>query len=330
MPLKNLPANQTENNDSKNQTCPYLGLEKDPTTWLSYANSDNFCHKTKPPRPVDPQHQLQFCLTPAYRVCKIYAQNTPTPLPSVAPVETRQDNQNLRNFRISLGILSALTVIMLAVFWLRFNWVDISSPFYSAAANTPSATISAPTHSPSASATMALLPILPLPTESPTPLPTHTASASLTPTHTSTPTASVTTQPTSTFTITPTSSTPGPALNTPFGPTENILLHRVATGESLGNLAAAYRTSVDAIRAANVLIEGASVWPDTVLVIYPDTKDLSLVTRFQVIQLKKPAYPEELAETHQVPLADLLKYNQLDARVLIPAGRWLVLPVSQP
>ncbi len=316
-------ANQTntvnESSQGKYPSCPYLGIETDPSTWLSYANSGNFCHRLTPPRPVDLQHQREFCLTRAYPICKIYAQHSPAPLPSVSSVEPRGRNHTLRRLSILLVSLSVLVILIILGFWLYANWEDFSSRIF---ASQPTQSI----------ATQTII------KPSPTPGFTHTptailglAAGILTPEVTDEPTFTPTLAPSPTPQPSPTDlrPTPGPALNTPFGPKNQFLLHRVATGESLGNLAVIYRTSSDVIRAANVLIEGASVWPDTVLVIYPDIVDASLVRKFRVIQLKNPAFPEQIASEYQVSLAELIEYNLLDAQVQIPAGRWLVIPVSE-
>jgi hypothetical protein len=318
----NSTYDQSENSKQRSLNCPYLGIEEDPATWLSYANSANFCYKIKPARPVEPAHQRQFCLTQAYPICKIYTQNSASPLPSIATIEPRQERNPLRFFWISLAILSIITLLVVISFWLRANWDDLSGN--SMAAQTPVSTDAnlaasvLPSQIPTEEllAAIELLPSIATSTQSASPTP------SLSPTLAHSPTAS--------FTPTPTQPTPGPALNTPFGPQKRFLLHRVATGESLGNLAVIYRTSADVIRAANVLIEGASVWPDTILVIYPGVTDPSQVTRFQVVQLKSPAYPEDLAAEYQVSLEELLEHNLLVAQVLIPVGRWLVIPVSTP
>lgn len=316
--------NLSENDQPRNMSCPYLGLESDPTTWLSYANSGNFCHRLSTPKPVDVRHQRQFCLTQAHPICKIYAQDTPAPLPSVSSVEQRSKNHQLRLIAWVLILLVTITGLLILTFWLYANWEDFTNRLFSAQPAISNLTATAQEPFPTKIPTQTPTSFIGLASEFLPPIATATPTASATPTLEPTPTLSSTPQPS----LTPTQPTPGPALNTPFGPGNQFLLHRVATGESLGNLAIIYRTSTDVIRAANVLIEGASVWPDTVLVIYPDVIDPSQVTRFRVIQLKDPAYPEDIATQHQVPLEALLEYNQLDPQVLIPAGRWLVLPVS--
>ncbi|OQY26353.1 MAG: hypothetical protein B6I38_11505, partial [Anaerolineaceae bacterium 4572_5.1] len=83
------------------------------------------------------------------------------------------------------------------------------------------------------------------------------ASVTPTPVISPTPTISLTPTPVPTSTITPTASpTLGPNLGTPFGREEQYILHRVASGESLGNLAYEYDTSIEAIRVASNLREG--------------------------------------------------------------------------
>lgn len=327
--MANTQFNQDDSEKSPNKqfNCPYIGLQSDPTTLISFPNSANYCHKTKPARPVETEHQRQFCLTEAYPICKIYQQHKTTPLPKITAIEPRREKNPLRIFWISLGFLAVITLLVLAAFWLRSNWSTLFTDGFSIAPQTGQSTS---------------LPALSSPTVIlATPIPSITATFDLplaviilTPavfeTQIDTPTLppTATSSPTPTLVPSSTQLTPGPALNTPFGPDQQFLLHKVAVGESLGNLAVLYRTSADVIRASNVLIEGASLWPDTILVILPGVTDISQVQKFQVIQLKTPILPEDLAEEYQVSLEELLETNQLNAEVLIPTGRWLILPAN--
>lgn len=321
------PLNESEIIPNKQFNCPYIGLESDPTTLISFPNTANYCHKTKPARPVDTEHQRQFCLTEAYPICKIFQQHKTTPLPKIVAVEPRREKNPLRFFWISLSFLAVITLLVLAAFWVRSNWSSLFNNGFSIspqagqttsipALSYPTAVVATPIPSDTPTLDLPLAVIILTPevfetqSDTPTPLPTATSSPTPTPVPSST------------------QLTPGPALNTPFGPDQQFLLHKVVVGESLGNVAVLYRTSADVIRASNVLIEGASLWPDTILVILPGVTDLSQVQKFQVIQLKTPILPEDLAKEYQVNLEELLEYNKLDAEILIPAGRWLILPVN--
>ncbi|HWQ84851.1 MAG TPA: hypothetical protein VN363_09800, partial [Anaerolineales bacterium] len=57
----------------KARSCPYLGLEYDPSTYQAFPSGENFCHKARVPGPVDQQYQATVCLTDAYPGCPIFA-----------------------------------------------------------------------------------------------------------------------------------------------------------------------------------------------------------------------------------------------------------------
>lgn len=313
----------SEKNEPKFPNCPYLGLQEDPSTWLSFPNSANYCHKFKPPRPIESAHQRQFCLTKAYPVCKIYAQRSQSPLPSIASVETRQEKSPMRFFWSALIVIFIVTILITLSYWIRNNWDGLKQ-------NPGAQQVADPD--------LVNLTITQTPTRISTSMPTSevplafsllnsVATQTLALENVLTPSPTISASPTPPATSTLIIPTSGPALYTRFGPNNEYLLHKVNKGESLGNLAALYRTSSEVIKAANLLIEGASVWPDTVLVIYPDITDPSIVSKHRVIQLQAPMYPEELAIQHQVLLKTLIECNQLNPQILIPAGRWLLIPI---
>lgn len=320
--------NTQQENTHQQSICPFLGLEDDPDTWLSFANGANHCHKFTPARPVDLRHQRRSCLTQAYPRCKIYTQGTHAPLTSITSIEPRQENQTNQRLGMLLAGLIVISLLITGAFWLHANWGGLSQRFLSAPSSenvlAPAEVAQASTETPQSTPSLVLA-------ELQTSEPSATLPPSATPTipPTKTATLSPTLSPTPRLTATPTGPTPGPALNTPFGPQNSFLLHRVVIGESLGNLAWSYHTTAEVIQAANVLIEGASIWPDTVLVIYPNVKDPGQVTRFLVVCLETPTLPEDIAAEYLADLQALLEFNQINARVMIPAGRWLVIPVPE-
>ena len=323
------PEAETQPNRAYN-ACPFMGLEEEPGTWLSYTNSANFCHRQGNPRPIDLDHQRKFCLTQAYPTCKVYSKYLNAPLPDAAAIAAKAKRRPVRRLWAIVAIYTTVLLVVIAAtqqtinweFWQNFNWPSqqetapgLSTP----AAITASPTIASPTiASPSPTITQ----IQPLTLALLTPL---VESHSITPTLRPLPTASAT----PTYTAEPAQPTPGPNLETPFGPNQEYILHQVKTGESLGNLAAQYHTSVEVIRAINPLIEGASIWPDKVLVILPGATDPAQAIKFNAIQLQAPAYPAQLAREYLVSLDEIVFYNQLDAQARIPTGRWLIIPVPE-
>lgn len=96
----------------------------------------------------------------------------------------------------------------------------------------------------------------------------------------------------------------------------------------MGTLVSLYNTTNRVIEASNVLVEGASIWPGTILVIVPGEKDPAAVTRFRVVQVETPTTVSQLAEDYGVSADDLRTYNSLGEADLIPAGRYLIIPAE--
>ena len=117
---------------------------------------------------------------------------------------------------------------------------------------------------------------------------------------------------------------------TPFGPNMEYILFQIQDGQSLGNLASRFNTTIEVLKAMNVaIIEGASVRPGIVLVIMPDVKDATGLPRFSVVQVTQPVSLVELAEKYNVSVEDLRLYNHLGMDDLVPAERWLLIPEGE-
>ena len=100
-------------------------------------------------------------------------------------------------------------------------------------------------------------------------------------------------------------------------------MHTVQTGESLSLIAETYQTTIDVIRASNVLIEGASVWPGTVLIILPYETRPESVERYIAILVEKSTSVESLAEEHGSTPDQIRYLNDLGDDGLIPSDRIL-------
>ncbi len=296
--------------------CPYLGLKEDPSTWLFYPNPANHCYKSNPPRPIDPDHQRQFCLSKTYPLCKIYQQSFSAPLPPVAELEPKKRKLPLWVYAGAVFGILLLLFITVSFFWNQDN----SSLFLSdnqniIATDSPTAFVR-PTITPTSTLAHPLSDLILTPYITYTPL--------VPPTIRNTPTA------TSTTAVPTLVATPGPALKTPFGPYGTYLLHKVSEGESLGSLATLYRTSIPVIQATNQLVQGAALWPDTILIMMPGVTDPNLTVKLMPILIEIPIYPVELAARYNVSAQSIIAYNLVDPQSLIPAGRWLIIPISSP
>jgi hypothetical protein len=54
------------------KSCPYLGLEEDPTTLLEFPSKGNLCHRVTPIAAIDPVHQRDFCLSSSHTQCPAF------------------------------------------------------------------------------------------------------------------------------------------------------------------------------------------------------------------------------------------------------------------
>ena len=121
---------------------------------------------------------------------------------------------------------------------------------------------------------------------------------------------------------------PGPAVMTPFGPNGQYLLHRVRSGESLSLIANLYGTTTDVIIAQNLLVPGSTLWPGEILVIFPARMDSEGLPRFRVVFLEEEVLISDFAAEHSASEEDLRFYNSLGSGEIIPARRWMIIPIG--
>jgi hypothetical protein len=116
-------------------------------------------------------------------------------------------------------------------------------------------------------------------------------------------------------------------MGTPFGAGNRFAFHTVKIGESLSLVAETYQTTVGVIQASNVLIEGASIWPGTVLVILPGEKNQDNVQKYLAILVEEPTLVTSLSLEHSILPEEFRELNSLGEDDMIPAGRWIIVPV---
>ena len=297
-------------NNNIDEVCPYLGLARDKETRYGYPDLENYCYRAKSPQPVSDEHQKNVCLTAEYSQCPVYGSEGKKPFPSELRGEGLPSGP-VRNFSWwwVVPVLAGIAVIV-AIFSL--NGQLSLSPSSTSLVVTDALDALFVTNADIVEETSLVI-----------------ASVTPTPVISPTPTISLTPTPVPTSTITPTASpTLGPNLGTPFGREEQYMLHRVASGESLGNLAYEYDTSIEAIRVASNLREGKAVWPGDLLVIPIGQSDASQVPRFYPLCLDSKTDINELAERYDISASDIRRYNDLGDIDIIPAGRWLIILVS--
>ena len=213
--------------------CPFIAIKGDPETHFEYTSKANYCHQVDPVEPIHLSYQGSVCLTEKYNSCPVYLGTWKGSLPPEIRGEITNKNRPSRSFW--LGLLMA--IVGFGVIWMLINpttRVSILSAFsatqesfaysYLTASNTPSSTS----------------------TSSPT-LAGITTSVAVS--NQSDNEATATPSLTPTFFI----PTPGPFLQTPFGPYDSFVIHKVAAGESVTLLADNYDTSNEVIIAVNGL-----------------------------------------------------------------------------
>jgi LysM repeat protein len=138
-----------------------------------------------------------------------------------------------------------------------------------------------------------------------------------------TPTASVV--PTATWTLTATLSIP-PGVETPIGSSPQLLIHRVILGESLPLLAKRYGSSSEAIQKINYQMP-VPLWEGWMVVIPLKTTDVSALPVFKTYQVKESSLTlEKVAQSLDVNLDLIQRYNPLQAEDVLPVDCWLLIP----
>jgi len=124
----------------------------------------------------------------------------------------------------------------------------------------------------------------------------------------------------------PATLTPGPAFETPFGPDQSYLLHRVSEGESYAQIAEMYDTSTEVLELSNIRPESTKLISGMIIVVLPGVHEIDGTEKFIIVFVDRRTEVKGLAEKYQVDLEEIQKYNLLSNEDWIPAGRWLIIP----
>lgn len=283
--------------------CPYLGLRNDPQTRFGFPNLGNYCHRITPPGLVSSDYQQNWCLSEEFPNCTVYQGASKGQLPD-GMIQKPESIVSNRIILLAIGLIAAIIVLLVVLVSLIGRNRGTTRQDRSLTATAVAANLALTSQATNT---------LPPPSSTPTTEPT------LTPT--------VTNSPTITPTSTPAPPTQGPGLETQFGLNNEFLIHQVATNESLNIIALRYKTSATVITTTNELRRGASLQVDQILVILPNQAEVSDLPVFRPIYLEKDASVEALAQENGVLPRDLIRYNALGDGDLIPAGRWIILPL---
>ncbi|MBN2500279.1 MAG: LysM peptidoglycan-binding domain-containing protein [Anaerolineales bacterium] len=272
-----------------------------------YATTGNFCHRVDPAEPVTPAYQGVVCLKISeFPSCPVYKQTWKGNLPA----EIRGEPTITPGGGSRILLVVVLVVFLAAVgLFLVFGRSMISDVFAGLQAGPADVQVEGAA-------------AIGNPTDTPAALPTETEALvlevlTLAPTGTATPT----------ITDTPGVPTLGPDLMTPFGPDAFLLLHRVLENESLPMIAEYYGTTTEVLRAANGFGERVNLRPGDVLVVPIDRKNAASVDVYQPLLVERDTTLQDLAFRYSTTEDTLRLWNSLGSGDIVPAGRWLVVPL---
>lgn len=276
-------------NSTTENTCNQLGFLNDEKTAMDYPSSHNYCHQCEPPNTPGYSHQRMFCLSQNFTNCPVFASTKIGPMPKeIALVKPAKRSASKKKVVWLLVII--LIVLGLVGLWLLLPQLGVNIPSMGYAASMPSATPLASIGKITATVTM---------TEEPT------ATEAL---------------PTATATV------PVPRLlETPFGLNMQFVVHQVKEGENLTALAKIYSTSVEAIKAVNVLENTLQV--NSLLVIPVDSVDVSGTPKILVAIVDEPTTTLlDIANEYNLDPGQLSQLNQLPENTVFILGDWVLIP----
>ena len=301
----NIPANPIQN------VCPFIGLQTDASSLVSYPTQANVCYRCKPLAVPSREQQSNVCISVEYVNCPIYKNEDQTlalpddlrwhhsPKQTVSGLRLQKRIQKLFPRRVKkqvwVVVASLLGALVLA-YWLMGR---ISTDQGTTILPTPMMTrISA--------ATAAV----------PTDIPTDslaTASAD-----------------SSSAVIIPTSTEPSVVkallkLDTPLGADRKFLIHRMASGENLQLLAKRYKTEQALILQITKNLT-VPVWAGKMVVVPVNQTDVTGVPFFEPYEVTQAEIStSELSQLLGVDLAKLEFYNGCVGCVL-QKGSWVLIP----
>jgi LysM repeat protein len=285
--------------------CPFLGQEDDPQTHTDFSSSRNYCYRTEKPTPILLESQQSYCLTKDYPNCPIYQDISHLTL----PIGVSSDKWVEPDRPISKLVWTAFVVFFLLGV-LVISWFIKPNLFLSKRLEPTPIPIS---KSSIPLAETSLTDIVPTPTL----VLTSTLHPSATATSTETPTAIP-------FTPVPL------GLGTPSKTIPQLLIHRIAQGDSLALLASRFGTSVAAIQSVNYFLP-VPLWEGVLVVIPINTIDVSDLPAFEPYQIKERSMSLSDAALALNTTPELLsRYNPMDPNTILVKDSWLIIPRPFP
>ena len=294
-PIEPVPDEKKSKKGKDPLFCPFLGFEDDPSTALAYPAKYNFCFKAKPTAPVSLAQQRNFCLTENFPECPVYQKEALGPLPKAIRGERTSGIRPVKWIPV-VALIGVILIALAAVILTGVLPIRGFAP--------PYVVITLTSTPPGAPMIMA-----------------PTRGVSLTPEPTST------SIPTQTATMPSLTRQTPRALETPFGTSPQLVIHKVVEGEGFILLAENFNTTADAIKAINYELP-QPLRVDTILVIPINTDDVTSLPRFTVVDVRAEGLTiESYAERLQLDVELLKLYNDLPAGYALKLGEWLIIPV---
>jgi len=127
-----------------------------------------------------------------------------------------------------------------------------------------------------------------------------------------------------------TNQVPDLTLDTPIGGEDKFVIHRAAAGETLGQYASKYNTTINAIRGVNSNLPTV-LFVDQVLVIPIDIVDVTGLPTFETYQVKATGWTiQKLAEQLSIAKDPFRYYNYLPLNYVFNPGDWVLIPRQRP
>ncbi len=297
--------------------CPHLGLHDDPATALSFPSKLNYCHNVKKINTPSMEQQRKICLTPRRITCPVLDSEKQKSLPKDLCMPDPEAKRKLIKRWVIVAISLSVIILMGLIFsgYWKLSWIEkFSSPMWSSETapqqtmpNTPTMLIE--TETPTvAMETNTAIPEKNIITE--TPQPSRESIAA-------TQTKSVL------------ENSCAYQLETPFGhANRQLLLHKIADGESIALLAERYAVTFGDIDAVNYYLP--TLLPIEFVIIIPiNIENGDDLPAFKPVLLDEDDISlEELAQTLLVTSSDLIEFNQLDSSCRSFHG-WILIPAEK-
>lgn len=279
--------------NSSDRICIHFGFINDDKTAMGYPSMQNYCHQCEPPNTPKYSHQREYCLSANYKECPVFAAAKIGPMPKEIAIEKSREQKSTKKKLIwMLGIIIGIAIFVGFGFAFPKLGQNVSSLFDHVIEPTLTSDPSTASFTPTVVSTITLTPTKAAPTMTFTPMVPR-------------------------------------ALETPFGLTNQLVVHQVKEGESLTNLAEKYATTVDAIKAVNLIVD--TLQANSLLVIPLGQADVSTLPRIKVVKVDDVSITLlDIAKEYNVDSTALSQLNQLSEQTVFKQGDWILIPVTVP